>query len=52
MSQDDKKWAKTQQLYLNASQTEHFEIIFDELKFLDSAAVYDIKTDALGNVIK
>lgn len=50
VSQEDHEWKKTQQMYLQAYQTEKFELVFDEVKFLDANPVYSVKTYALGSL--
>lgn len=47
--QGSETWTKTEQLYLQASQTSSFIIVFDEVKLLEEVPKYRVRTFALGH---
>jgi hypothetical protein len=47
--QNEKRFTKSKQLYLLSNESEDFEFIFDEVKFLKETPSYSVKTYKLGS---
>jgi hypothetical protein len=47
--QNEKKFTKSKQLYLLSNESEDFEFIFDEVKFLKETPSYSVETFKLGS---
>jgi hypothetical protein len=48
LTQGEKSWTKTMDLYMTSYDTKDFEIIFDEAELLNDEPQYSIRTYALG----
>ena len=50
VKQADKKYERTQQVYLPAYDTEEFKFTFDEVKLLKEDPTYHVETFAVGSL--